>query len=185
MAIVFLPEKARPKIASLSLIVFLHTVKKSNSLVGFRKRIVKCPSDSKKLRYLYDDLKKFERKPREIYPYLGIEISDAEYNSDKLALDGFYRVALACLRIRFRYSRENKTSKLFRVFGKFKHGFPLHSPAGTEAIFIYLSSGRKIKRLQTNLDVQHAENLVETTQSIHNGLVNISGIAYSKGIKKS
>ena len=171
--------------ASEHLIVLLHTVKQSSSLVGFRKRIVKCPADSRKFRYLYDDLKKFEKNPREIYSYLGIQISNEEYENDRKALDGFYSVALTCLKIRFRNSREGRTSKLLRVFGKFKHGFPLHSPTGTKAIFIYLSSGKGIRRIQTNLDEEHAEKLVDTAEAIHNGLVNLSTFAVAKGITKS
>lgn len=72
-----------------------------------------------------------------------------------------------------------------KAFGKMKHGFPLYSPEGEKAIFIYMGSKTKTKRIQTNLDEEFISKLVLTLESIHNGALNLSGIVASKGINKS
>lgn len=167
------------------LLAFVHTVKKSDSLVGFKKRLVKCPSGADSFRYLWNDLRKMKSKPRRLYNYLGVDLSDSEYEQEKKAFDGFYLTAMACLRNRYIHSRHGRTSRVLKAFAKMKHGFPLHSPLQTDRIYIYLSSGQGIRKIQTNLDSKFAEKMCGTTEAIHNGMVNISAIILDRGITSS
>jgi len=167
------------------LIAFVHTIKKSDCLKGFKNRLIKCPSSGHAFRYLWNDLRKLKSKPGKVFPYLGINITSKEYEDDKLALDGIYYAILASLRNRYIHSQEQKTSRIMKAFGKLKHGFPLHTPVGTDRIYIFLSSGRGVRRIQTNLNIKSAQEMCGTTQAIHNTLVNLSGILLDRGITTS
>ena len=163
------------------LIVFVNAVKKSNSIVGFKKKIVKCPSNSKALRYLWTDLRKYESNPYKLYQYLGLRLTKEEYLSDKSGFDGFYKALIVCLKNRYHHTRSNRVSKPMQAFNKIKHGFPLYSEKDEKEIFIFISAGKKIKRVPFRYNQSVAEEICNSLVAMRNSMENISIFLLEKG----
>ena len=163
------------------LIVFVNAVKKSDSIVGFKKKIVKCPSRSDAFRYLWTDLRKYKRNPYRLYQYLGFGLTREEYISDKKGYDGFYNALIGCLKNRYYYTRSRRVSKPMQAFNKIKHGFPLYSEKDEKEIFIFISVGEKIKRVPFRYDESIAEEICGSLEAMRNSIENISMLLLEKG----
>ena len=163
------------------LIVFVNAVKKSNSIVGFKKKIVKCPSRSDDFRYLWTELRKYKRNPYRFYQYLGFGLTKEDYISDKMGFDGFYNAVIVCLKNKFNHTSLGRISKLMHAFNKIKHGFPLYSEKNEKEIFIFISAGEKIKRVSLRYDQSVAEEICGSLEAMRNSMQNISLFLLEKG----
>ncbi len=163
------------------LIVFVNAVKKSDSIVGFKKKIVKCPSKSDDFRYLWTDLRKYESNPYKLYQYLGFGLTEEEYSLDRKGFDGFYKALIICLKNRYYCTRSRKVSKPMHAFNKIKHGFPLYSEMDEKEIFIFISAGEKIKRVSFRYDESVAEEICGSLEAMRNSIENISMLLLKKG----
>ena len=163
------------------LMVFVNAVKKSNSIVGFKKKIVKCPSRSDDFRYLWTELRKYKRNPYRFYQYLGFGLTKEEYISDKMAFDGFYKAVIVCLKNRFYYTSSGRVSNPLHAFNKITHGFPLYSEKNEKEIFIFIRAGEKIKRVSFRYNQQVAEEICRSLEAMRNSMKNISKLLLEKG----
>ena len=166
------------------LMVFVNAVRKSNSIVGFKKKIVKCPSRSDSFRYLWTDLRKYKRNPYRFYQYLGLRLTKEEYLSDKSGFDGFYKAIIVCLKNRYYHTRSKRVSKPMHAFNKIKHGFPLYSEQDEKEIFIFISAGEKIKRVSFRYNLSVAEEMCDSLEAMRNSMMNISLFLFEKGFAR-
>jgi hypothetical protein len=160
------------------LLVLVDALKKTGSLAGLKRCIVKCPSGGDSFRYLWTDLRR--KHPQAFYAYLGIPLSDRRYHANQAALDGFFNAVLACLRNRYSRVRAGRSSRITKAFNKVKHGFPVYTDAGSDTIYFLVSSGRRIRKISFRLDPASAQKLYESTEAIRNSIQNFTALVLAK-----
>lgn len=164
--------------ASEHLLVLVDALKKTGSLSGLKRSVVKCPSGGDAFRYLWNDLR--QSRPRSFYAYLGFPLSDRSYRADQAAFDGFFKAVLACLQNRYSKSRHGRVSRVMKAFKKVKHGFPVYTETGSDTVYFLVSSGRRIKSIPFRLDPAYAQRLCGSTEAIRNSIQNISALVLAK-----
>lgn len=164
--------------ASEHLLVLVDALKKTGSLAGMKRSIVKCPSGGDAFRYLWTDLRR--KRPQDFYAYLGLRLSERRYRADRRAFDGFFKAVMACLRNRYSKSRAGRGSRVMKAFNKVKHGFPVYTEAGSDTVYFLVSAGRRIRNIPFRLDLTFAQKLCGSTEAIRNSIQNFTALVLAK-----
>lgn len=167
-----------------NLISLIIVARKHRKILGFRKALVHCAYKPLEVRNLFRDLLKYRRvKFKFFVEYLGLDVTEEDYNKDQMAFNGFYDALLAVLQNRTVKTRGEKGGLLLQAYNKIKHGFPIYSITNSKRVLIYLSKGRETQSKIISYDKNFAREVFDTIESVRNSVMNLTQLILEKGFK--